>query len=72
MLQLGDIRETRVYQEAKEEGKEEGKEEERQRQLEKNLRAIGRLAALRIPPAKIAEILEIDVAVVRKALAKRK
>ena len=84
MLQVDDIRKTRVYQEAKEEGKEEGREKgreegreegralERKRQRQEKLRTIGKLAELRISPAKIAEVLELDVDVVRKALAKKK
>ena len=59
MLQLHDIRESRVYQEAKEEGAEE-----------ERLRSISKMAARKMSAADIAEILELDVELVRKAMAK--
>ena len=62
MLQVHDIRESRVYQEAKEEGVREGIEKERQR-------AIAKLAAKNMSAAEIAAILEVDVELVRQALA---
>jgi predicted transposase/invertase (TIGR01784 family) len=72
MLQVHDIRETRVYQEAKEEGREEGRmqgrEEERQRSWEQNRQAILRMAARQISPTDIAEFLGLDVGLVRKTL----
>ncbi len=86
MLQVHDIRETRVYQEAKEEGKEEGRaegkeegreegraeglQEERQRQLQEKLHSIAKMAALNIAPGEIAGILNLDEALVRAQLAK--
>jgi predicted transposase YdaD len=54
MLQVHDIRETRVYQEAK----EEGVQEERQRNLEEKLGFVAELAALHIPVERIAKIHE--------------
>jgi predicted transposase YdaD len=83
-LQVDDIRKTRVYQEAREEGREVGREEGREvgreegreegklQERKRILHAIAKLAALRMTPAKIAEILQLDVDVVRKALAKKK
>ena len=65
MLQVHDIRETRVYQEAK----EEGVQEERQRNLEEKLASVSELAALHIPVERIAQILRLDEDVVRKHLA---
>jgi predicted transposase/invertase (TIGR01784 family) len=78
MLQVQDIRETRVYQEAKEEGLKEGEERgiekgierERQRTLQEKLDAISQLAALKIPAGDIARILKLDVSFVRQELAK--
>jgi predicted transposase/invertase (TIGR01784 family) len=60
MLQLHDIRESRVYQEAKEEGLKEG--------MEKGI-AIAKLAAAKKSAAEIAAILQIDVERVHQALA---
>jgi predicted transposase/invertase (TIGR01784 family) len=63
MLQVQDIRETRVYQEAKEEGLQEG--------LEKGMAiAISRMAGKQMSTAQIAAILDLDEEVVRRALAK--
>jgi predicted transposase YdaD len=59
MLQIHDIRESRVYQEAKEEGLKEGFE---------NGIAIVSLAGKK-SAAEIAVILELDVELVRQALA---
>ena len=66
MLQVHDIRETRVYQEAK----EEGLQEERQRSFQEKLRAISKMTALKISADDIAEILGMDVELVRQAMAK--
>jgi predicted transposase YdaD len=60
MLQVFDIRGSRIYQEAKEEGLKEG--------MEKGV-AIARLAAEKKPVAEIAAILEVDVELVRQVLA---
>jgi len=56
MLQIHDIRESRVYQEAKEEGRKE-------------VVAILRLAAEKKSDAAIAAILQVDVELVRQVLA---
>jgi predicted transposase/invertase (TIGR01784 family) len=74
MLQVHDIRETRVYQEAKDEGLKEGIDEgvtqERQKHLQEQLQSIARMAARKVPAEDIAEFLGLDVAVVRAELAK--
>jgi predicted transposase/invertase (TIGR01784 family) len=80
MLQVHDIRETRVYQEAKEEGLNEGIEkgiekgarQEREKHLQEKLQSIARMAARKIPAEDIAEILGLDVAVVRAELVKNR
>ena len=59
MLQVDDIRKTRVYQEAKEEGVEE-----------ERLRLIPKMAARKMSAADIAELLELDLDLVRKTMAK--
>ncbi|MBL1197531.1 MAG: Rpn family recombination-promoting nuclease/putative transposase [Nostoc sp. ZfuVER08] len=59
MLNLNLLKETRVYQEAKEEGKEEGK-------LETKLKMIPILLELGLSIQQIAERLELDVEEVRK------
>ena len=64
MLQVDDIRKTRVFQEAKEEGLKEGIE------LGK-LGAVGKLAALKMPPEQIAEILELDIELVQREMTGR-
>jgi predicted transposase/invertase (TIGR01784 family) len=63
MLQVHDIRETRVYQEAKAEGVEEGIQRERQR-------LISAMAAGNVPAERIAELLGLDEDVIRKHLAR--
>jgi len=78
MLQVHDIRETRVYQEAKEEGIKEGIEkgiekgvnQERQRQLQAKLQSIAKMAASMLTPEKIAEFLDLDIELVRNELGK--
>jgi predicted transposase YdaD len=62
MLQIHDIRQSRIYQEAKEEGKEEGLKEG-------TSNAIAKMAAKRMSAAEIAAILELDVEVVQRAIA---
>lgn len=52
MFTLSDLKQTRVYQEAKEEGK---------------LEAVSRLLALGLSVEQIAEALELDVKAVREA-----
>lgn len=58
MLQIHDIRESRVYQEAKEEGLKEG-----------IATAIRKMAAKKMSAAKIAAILEVNIELVRQVLA---
>lgn len=62
MLQIHDIRESRLYQEALQEGREEG----RQQALE---RLIPKLAARQMTAAEIADFLGLDLDVVLKTLA---
>jgi predicted transposase/invertase (TIGR01784 family) len=64
MLKVHDIRETRVYQEALVEGETKGVEKER-------ARLISELAAENMSPSKIANILKLDIELVRKELAKK-
>jgi predicted transposase/invertase (TIGR01784 family) len=78
MLQVHDIRESKVFQEAKEEGLKEGLEKgiekgvetERQRSLHEKLRAAAKLAALDLSAEAIADSLGLDLEVVRAELAK--
>jgi len=65
MLQVHDIRESRVYQEARQEGKEEGREEGKEVGL---ALAIARMAANKMTIEQIAAILELDVERVRQVL----
>jgi len=69
MLQVHDIRQTRVYQEAKQEGVQEGIEQERQRNLQEKLGVVLKLAAHNMPVQQIAEILDLDESTVRRQLA---
>ena len=64
MLQISDIRESRVYQEAMEEGEKKGIE----KGIEKGA-AIVRLAARKKSVAEIAAILGVDVELVNQTLA---
>ena len=64
MLQVHDIRETRVYQE----GLAEGSQEERQRSLQEKIAAISKLAARQVPAADIADVLGLDLELVLKTL----
>jgi predicted transposase/invertase (TIGR01784 family) len=70
MLQVDDIRKSRVYQEAKEEGIEQGIEQgmtlEQERQLQAKLRSIAKLAAMNLTADTIADVLELDISEVRK------
>lgn len=58
MLKIHDIRESKVYQEAVEEGKEE-----------ERVNTILKMAASKMSAKKIAAILELDIEIVRRALA---
>jgi predicted transposase/invertase (TIGR01784 family) len=60
MLQVNDIRETRVYQEGKEEGIKEG-----------IARAIVKLAARKMLAEEIAAVMEVDIALVHQVLSDR-
>jgi predicted transposase YdaD len=82
MFQLPDLRDTRVYQEAKEEGQKEGIkmaiekgieigiEFERQRNFQEKLRFIVKLVARKMSADDIADLLGLDVDLVRKEMAK--
>jgi predicted transposase YdaD len=70
MFQVHDIRQSRVYKEAVEEGIQLGIEIERQRRLEWKSRAIPKLAARQMSAAEIADIVSLDVELVRQQLAK--
>jgi predicted transposase YdaD len=61
MLQIHDIRESLVYQEALKEGKEEGLKEA-------TVNAITKMAAKKMPAKEIAAILELELEFVRKVL----
>jgi predicted transposase YdaD len=65
-LQVHDIRQTRVFQEAK----EEGIEGERQRNLQEKLQFASKLVALNMAAEKIAEILGLDIEAVRNEIAR--
>ncbi|WGV26346.1 hypothetical protein [Halotia branconii] len=67
MSLLDAIRHTRVYQEAKEEGKLEAKQEAKE---EGKLEVVPRVLKLGLSLEQIAEALELDIEVVRKAAAK--
>ena len=68
MLGLGDLRQTRVYQEALEEGKHEGRlEGKHEGRLEGKLELVPRLLALGLSVEQIAEASGLDVAIVRHA-----
>jgi predicted transposase YdaD len=64
MLQVHDIRETRVYQEAMAEGKALG--------LKEGIAlAIAKMAAKKMPAEEIATILEVDIDLLRQVLNSR-
>jgi predicted transposase/invertase (TIGR01784 family) len=64
MLQISDLRDTRVYQEALEEGREEGAKA-------KAALAIVCLSAKNTPPAEIAASLQVDIEFVHQVLKER-
>ena len=68
MLGIRDVRQLRIYQDAMKEGAEEADREH----LKEKLRMARKLAALDLPVAKIASILSLDIARVRKHIAKKK
>jgi predicted transposase/invertase (TIGR01784 family) len=65
MLQISDLRDTRVYQEAMEEGREEGREEGKR---ELAARAIRNLSDKRMLADEIAAVLGVNVAFVQEVL----
>jgi predicted transposase/invertase (TIGR01784 family) len=80
MFGLSELKQTRVYQEAKEEGKQEGKQEgkregkregkqegKREGRFEAKLEAVPKLLALGLTPEQIAQALDLDVAQVQQA-----
>ncbi len=66
MLQVHDIRETRVYQEAREEGLKEGMEKGMEKE---RLRAISKMTAKNMSATEIADILGLDEQFVRQQMA---
>jgi predicted transposase/invertase (TIGR01784 family) len=79
MLQVHDIRESKVYQEAKQEGREEGKQEGREEGkqegreegiAQERRRAIGRLAAKKVSAQEIADLLGLAIEEVRSEMPK--
>ncbi len=70
MLKVHDIRETKVYQEAKAEGIEEGIDREHAAERSRKLRSISKMATKDMAPREIAEILELDMELVWQELAK--
>jgi predicted transposase YdaD len=70
MLKIHDIRESRVYQEAKAEGFEEGVEIGVEKERARRIQSVAKLGALQMPPHQIAEVLDLDIEVVRRELAK--
>ncbi|MBI3823841.1 MAG: Rpn family recombination-promoting nuclease/putative transposase [Planctomycetes bacterium] len=73
MLQVHDIRASKVYQEARDEGRVEGREEGREEGRQEGIAfAILKLAAKGMPPADIAAALERDIAFVLQVIAEAK
>jgi predicted transposase/invertase (TIGR01784 family) len=68
MLQISDLRDTRVYQEALEEGREEGREEGKR---EHAVQVIINMASKQVPAEEIAEFLAVDVEFVQQVLGDR-
>ncbi len=67
MFGLNELKQTRVYQEAKAEGVEEGRQEGRQEGVEEGkLAAVPLLLKAGMKPEEIAEQLGLDLAAVRK------
>jgi predicted transposase/invertase (TIGR01784 family) len=65
MFGLSELKQTRIYQEAKQEGKEEGKQEGR---FEAKLEAVPKLLALGLTVEQIAQALDLDVAQIQQAV----
>jgi predicted transposase/invertase (TIGR01784 family) len=72
MLQISDLRDTRVYQEAMEEGREEGREEGiEEGKRRQAVRAVFNMADKQMAVEEIAALLEVDVEFVREVLKNR-
>jgi predicted transposase/invertase (TIGR01784 family) len=65
MFGLSELKQTRVYQEAKQEGKEEGKQEGR---FEAKLEAVPKLLTLGLSVEQISQALDLNVAQVQQAV----
>ncbi len=63
MFGLSELKQTRVYQEAREEGEQKGKQEGR---LEAKLEAIPKLLALGLTQEQVAQALDLDIAQVQQ------
>ncbi len=63
MFGLSELKQTRVYQEAREEGEQIGKQEGR---LEAKLEAVPKFLALGLTVEQIAQALDLDVAQVQQ------
>jgi predicted transposase/invertase (TIGR01784 family) len=77
MLQLGDIRKSRIYQEAMQEGREEGREQGREEgrkegREEERRRSIRELAARKKSAKEIADLLGLELDLVRRIMAKKR
>jgi len=70
MLEVNDIRETKVYQEALEEGLEQGLEQGVAQERARLLERVPRLVERGLTAMEIADLLGLELAVVQKALAK--
>ncbi|MEH2217509.1 MAG: Rpn family recombination-promoting nuclease/putative transposase [Nostoc sp.] len=69
MFGLSELKQTRVYQEAKQEGKEEGKQEGKQEgRFEAKLEAVPKLLALGLSMEQIAQALDLDITQVQQAV----
>jgi predicted transposase/invertase (TIGR01784 family) len=67
MLKLPELKKTKVYQEALEEGREEGRQEGRQEgELAQKLKMVSKLLQRGDSLEEIADLLELDVEVVRE------
>lgn len=72
MFSLNDLKQTRVYQEAREEGKEEGREEgKKEGKIAAKLESIPRLVALGLSLEQIAQALDLEIEQVRQATQKK-
>ncbi|NEU71559.1 Rpn family recombination-promoting nuclease/putative transposase [Hassallia byssoidea VB512170] len=73
MFGLSELKQTRVYQEAKQEGKQEGKLEGKlEGRFEAKLEAVPKLLAVGLTPEQIAQALDLDVAQVLLAAQQKR